>query len=146
MKTDVEMKAILSASPARCCNGNYNHYNLLLEFRYEHYRDYKLIGWKLSEKEGGNISLFFAQYSCLYFSIFLKLQFIVSISNERSFVFMSVSYRARECQKLANSVRECIQSHLFARAGFREFVQRHLLVLCLFSLWLVSIVLSCSRT
>lgn len=32
MKTDVEMKAILSATPARCCNGNYNHYDVLLDF------------------------------------------------------------------------------------------------------------------
>lgn len=131
MKTDVEMKAILSASPARCCNGNYNHYDVLLGFWYEHYRDYKLIGWELSEKEGGNISLIFAQYSCLYFSILLKLQFTVSISNERSFVFMSVSYRAFEGQKLLNYVMDVhTVIPLFARAGFREFVQRHLLFLC----------------
>lgn len=32
MKMDVEMKAILSASHARCCNGNYNHYHVLVGF------------------------------------------------------------------------------------------------------------------
>lgn len=76
MKMDVEMKAILSASHARCCNGNYNHYHVLVGFWYTRCRNYKMIGWELGEKEGGNIARFLLSVIA-YFLVFYIFSLLI---------------------------------------------------------------------